>query len=140
LFGKAINMTFSCRNPHTAGNRGFAKTGSASATDSYCRAAGLLEELGEILGLITESARRSEKSAVIRNRTIARNLLDALDEELKFELAGDLSQTLRIIYCEAAKRIRLEELEAYIERMESAREMILEIEKAWGEIAGPSRS
>jgi hypothetical protein len=38
------------------------------------------------------------------------------------------------MFNEAAKRIQLEGMEAYVERIESAREMILEIEKAWTKI------
>lgn len=127
-------MTFPCRNQRTTGDRNFVKASGASATDPYGLVAGRLEELGETLGLIIESARRGEDMHVFQYRASARNILSSLDKELNFELAGDLSQTLRVMYNEAAKRIRLEGMEACVERIESAREMILEIEKAWTKI------
>jgi len=127
-------MTFPCRNHPTTNSRDFVKTGNVSAPDPYGRVAGLLEELGETLGLIIKSARRGEDMHVFQYRASARHILSGLDKELNFELAGDLSQTLRVMYKEAAMRIQLEGMEAYVERIESAREMILEIEKAWTKI------
>lgn len=127
-------MTYPCRNHRTTGSRDFAKPSNDSAADPYGQIAGLLEELGETLGLIIKSARCGEDMQVFQYRASARNILSGLDKELNFELAGDLSQTLRVMYNEAAKRIQLEGMEAYVERIESAREMILEIEKAWTKI------
>lgn len=91
----------------------------------------LLEELGETLSLIVASARRGEELHVSQYRASARDILGGLDRELNFELAGEFSQTLRVMYNEAAKRIRQDGLEACVERIESAREMIHEIEKVW---------
>ena len=94
----------------------------------------LLEELAHTLGLITDSARRGEDLLVSQYQENASKILGGLDRELEFDLAGDLSETLRILYNEAAKRIRMEDMEACIERIESAHEMIREIEKAWAGI------
>ncbi|NRD90134.1 hypothetical protein C8024_12685 [Sphingopyxis sp. BSNA05] len=127
-------MTFPCRNHRTTRRRNFVKASQATKTGPHGRVAGLLEELGETLGLIIESARRGEDLHIFQYKASARDILVGLDRELNFELAGDLSQTLRVMYNEAAKRIQLDGMEAYVERIESAREMILEIEKAWTEI------
>lgn len=112
----------------------YVETNRSLTSDSRAVVGALLEELAHTLGLITDSARRGEDLLVSQYRETASKILGGLDRELEFDLAGDLSETLRILYNEAAKRIRMEDMEACIERIESAHEMIREIEKAWAGI------
>jgi len=127
-------MTFQSRNLGTLNYRSFTKESRALSAASHGLVAVLFEELGEMLDLIIESDRRGEEARLFQYWTNARAILSGLDKELNFEVAGDLAQTLRIIYTEAAERIQLEGRDACVERIESAREMIHEIEKAWIEI------
>ncbi len=94
----------------------------------------LFEELGETLDLIITSAQHGEEARLFEYRANAQAILSGLDKKLNFEVAGDLAQTLRLIYVEAAKRIQHEGKESCVERIESAREMISEVEKAWTKI------
>ena len=68
-------------------------------------------------------------------RAKALTILNGLDESLNFDEAGDLAQTLHAIYSEAARRIQAKVGPSLVERVESAREMLHEIEKAWMAIA-----
>jgi flagellin-specific chaperone FliS len=108
---------------------------SALPTDSRELVAQLFEQLGDTLNLMIESARRGPSSHIFHYRAKALAILGGLDDVLNFESAGDLAQTLRIIYGEATKRIELDNDDSCVERVESAREMILEIRKAWAAIA-----
>jgi flagellin-specific chaperone FliS len=126
-------MTFQSRKLGVLNYRSFAKESRASSATTYGLVAVLFEELGETLNLIIESVRRGEDTRLFQCWANARAILSGLDKELNFEVAGDLAQTLRIIYTEAAKRIQWEGRELCVERIESAREMIQEIEKAWTE-------
>ncbi len=105
------------------------------AADPYELVAVLFDELRETLDLMIESARRDDDARIYKYRGKALAILGGLDESLNFEAAGDLAQTLHIVYTEAAKRIQMDGKESCIERVESAREMIHEIEKAWESIA-----
>lgn len=127
-------MTFQSRNRRTASYQPDDKASRALPTPPYSLVAVLFEELGETLNLIIESARRGEDARLFQYRANARAILSGLDKELNFDAAGDLAQTLRIIYTEAAKRIQVEGRETCVERIESAQEMFQQIEKAWNEI------
>ncbi len=105
------------------------------AADPYELVAVLFDELRETLDMMIESARRDEDARIYQYRGKALAILGGLDEALDFEAAGDLAQTLHIVYAEAAKRIQMDGKESCVERIESAREMIHEIEKAWTSIA-----
>ena len=105
------------------------------AADPYELVAMLFEELRDTLDLMIDSARRGDDARIFRYRAKALAILGGLDESLNFEVAGDLAQTLHVIYSEAAKRIQMDGPDSRIERVESAREMIHEIEKAWTAIA-----
>ena len=108
------------------------------AANPYKLVAVLFEELRDTLNLMIESARRNDDARMFQYRAKSLAILSGLDESLNFEVAGELAQTLHIIYTEAAKRIQSETRESLIERVESAREMIHEIEKAWAAIAIPN--
>ncbi|ASK87024.1 flagellar export chaperone FliS [Sphingorhabdus sp. SMR4y] len=127
-------MTIPCRSRQVSDLAKHVKTNRSLTSDPRAVVGALLEELAHTLGLITDSARRGEDLLVSQYQENASKILGGLDRELEFDLAGDLSETLRILYNEAAKRIRMEDMEACIERIESAREMIREIEKAWAGI------
>tara|TARA_R110002124_G_scaffold68011_9_gene184401 strand:- start:1403 stop:1798 length:396 start_codon:yes stop_codon:yes gene_type:complete len=100
----------------------------------YFPVAILFEELGKALNLIIESAKSGEDARRLPYQANAQAILIDLGKELDFEAAGDLAQTLRILYSEAAKRIQLEGGASRIERIESAQEMIHEIKKTWTEM------
>ena len=105
-----------------------------SATGSDDLIASLFTDLHHALDMMIASARSGADDGLVQYRARATSILAALDEKLNFEVAGELAQTLRIIYAEAAKRIQLETSELCVERVESAREMIGEIEKTWNGI------
>lgn len=129
-------MTFQSRIQRASSYQSVAKDSRVFAADPYELVAVLFEELRETLNLMIESAKRGDDARIFRYRAKALAIIDGLDESLNFEAAGDLAQTLHIIYTEAAKRIQMDGRESCVERVESAREMIHEIEKAWTAI-GP---
>lgn len=105
------------------------------SANPYDLVAVLFSELRDSLDLMIENARRNDKARVFECRAKALSILNGLDESLDFDAAGDLAQTLHTIYTEAARRIQAEIGVSFIERVESAREMLYEIEKAWIAIA-----
>ncbi|AMO72150.1 flagellar export chaperone FliS [Sphingorhabdus sp. M41] len=127
-------MTFQARKNRNSNCQTDRKEGRALATPPYSLVAVLFKELGETLDLIIVSARRGEGARLFQYRANARAILSGLDKELNFDAAGELAQTLRIIYTEAAKRIQVEGRETCVERIESAREMFQQIEKTWNDI------
>ena len=128
-------MTFQSRIQRTSSYKSVAKESRVLAADPYELVAVLFEELRETLDSMIESARRGDDGRVYQYRAKALAILNGLDESLNFEEAGDLAQTLHIIYAEAAMRIQMEGRDSIVERVESAREMIHEVEKAWMAIA-----
>lgn len=128
-------MVFQSRIQRASSYQSVAKESRVLAADPYELVAVLFEELRDTLNLMIESARRGNDAKMYQYRGKALAILGGLDESLNFDVAGDLSQTLHIIYTEAAKRIQTEGRESCVERVESAREMIHEIEKAWTAIA-----
>ncbi|WP_417593935.1 flagellar export chaperone FliS [Parasphingorhabdus sp.] len=128
-------MTFQSRIQRASSYQSVAKESRVLAADPYELVAVLFDELRETLDLMIESARRDDDARIYKYRGKALAILGGLDESLNFEAAGDLAQTLHIVYTEAAKRIQMDGKESCIERVESAREMIHEIEKAWESIA-----
>ncbi|MEH6716667.1 flagellar export chaperone FliS [Parasphingorhabdus flavimaris] len=128
-------MTFQSRIQRASSYQSVAKDSRVLAADPYELVAMLFEELRETLDLMIDSARRGDDARIFRYRAKALAILGGLDESLNFEVAGDLAQTLHVIYSEAAKRIQMDGPDSRIERVESAREMIHEIEKAWTAIA-----
>ncbi|MGB5483172.1 flagellar export chaperone FliS [Parasphingorhabdus sp.] len=128
-------MTLQSRIQRASSYQSVATDSRVLAADPYELVAVLFEELRDTLNLMIESARRGDDARIFRYRAKALAILGGLDESLNFDAAGDLAQTLHIIYAEAAKRIQMEGRESCVERVESAREMIHEIEKAWTAIA-----
>tara|TARA_R110002124_G_scaffold72613_5_gene194347 strand:- start:2177 stop:2572 length:396 start_codon:yes stop_codon:yes gene_type:complete len=128
-------MTFQSRIQRASSYQSVAKDSRVLAADPYELVAMLFEELRDTLDLMIDSARRGDDARIFRYRAKALAILGGLDESLNFEVAGDLAQTLHVIYSEAAKRIQMDGPDSRIERVESAREMIHEIEKAWTAIA-----
>ena len=128
-------MTFQSRIQRASRYQSVAKDSRVLAADPYELVAMLFEELRDTLDLMIDSARRGDDARIFRYRAKALAILGGLDESLNFEVAGDLAQTLHVIYSEAAKRIQMDGPDSRIERVESAREMIHEIEKAWTAIA-----
>ena len=128
-------MTFQSRIQRSSSYQSVAKDSRVFAADPYELVAVLFEELRDTLDLMIDSARREDDARIFRYRAKALAILNGLDESLNFEVAGDLAQTLHVIDSEAAKRIQMDGRESRVERVESAREMIHEIEKAWTAIA-----
>ncbi|MGB5723428.1 MAG: flagellar export chaperone FliS [Parasphingorhabdus sp.] len=128
-------MTLQSRIQRASSYQSVATDSRVLAADPYELVAVLFEELRDTLNLMIESARHGDDARIFRYRAKALAILGGLDESLNFDAAGDLAQTLHIIYAEAAKRIQMEGRESCVERVESAREMIHEIEKAWTAIA-----
>ena len=128
-------MTFHSRVQRASSYQSVAKDSRVLAADPYELVAVLFEELRDTLDLMIDSARRGDDARIFRYRAKALAILGGLDESLNFDAAGDLAQTLHIIYTEAAKRIQMDGRESRVERIESAREMIHEIENAWTAIA-----
>lgn len=128
-------MTFQSRIQRASSYQSVAKESRVLAANPYELVAVLFEELRDTLNLMIESARRNDDARMFQYRAKSLAILSGLDESLNFDVAGELAQTLHIIYTEAAKRIQSETRESLIERVESAREMIHEIEKAWTAIA-----
>lgn len=128
-------MAFQSRIQRASSYQSVAKESRVLAADPYELVAVLFEELRDTLNMMIESARRGDDARIFQYRAKALAILSGLDESLNFDVAGDLAQTLHIIYTEAAKRIQMEGRDSSVERIESAREMIHEIEKAWTAIA-----
>ncbi|WP_339827533.1 flagellar export chaperone FliS [uncultured Parasphingorhabdus sp.] len=133
--GKPQNMTFQSRIQRASSYQSIAKESRVLAADPYELVAVLFDELRETLDLMIGSARRGDDARMFQHRGKALAILSGLDESLNLEMAGDLAHTLHLIYSEAAKRIQMDGKESCVERIESAREMIHEIEKAWTAIA-----
>jgi len=131
-------MTFQSRIQRASSYQSVAKESRVLAANPYELVAVLFEELRDTLNLMIDSARRNDDARMFQYRAKSLAILSGLDESLNFEVAGELAQTLHIIYTEEAKRIQSETRESLIERVESAREMIHEIEKAWAAIAIPN--
>lgn len=126
-------------NHKTVGSyRTVGKESRVLAANSYELVIILFEELGDTLSMMVESARRNDQPRMFEYRAKALAILNGLDGSLDFDVAGDLAQTLHSIYVEAAKRIQSEQGESLIERVESAKEMLHEIEKSWKSIAPAS--
>ncbi|WP_339691617.1 flagellar export chaperone FliS [uncultured Parasphingorhabdus sp.] len=128
-------MTVQSRIQRASSYQSIAKESRVLAADPYELVAVLFEELRETLDQMIGSARRGDDARMYQHRGKALAIINGLDESLNFDVAGDLAQTLHIIYSEAAKRIQMDGRETCVERVESAREMIHEIEKAWTAIA-----
>ena len=91
----------------------------------------LFAELRQSLDLMIENIHRRDDGRTFQHRARALSILGGLDEALDFEAAGDLAQTLHSIYAEASRRIQSDNGPALVEKVQSAREMLFEIEKAW---------
>jgi flagellar protein FliS len=124
-------MTFQSNIRRASSYKSIHKNSRVLSADPYDLVAVLFAELRDSLDLMIESARRNDKGRMFECRAKALSILNGLDESLDFEAAGDLAQTLHTIYAEAARRIQADIGVSFIERVESAREMLHEIEKAW---------
>ncbi|GAB5486452.1 MAG: hypothetical protein Pars2KO_00220 [Parasphingorhabdus sp.] len=131
-------MTFQSNIKRTSSYQSIAKDSRVLSANPYDLIAVLFSELRENLDLMIESAKRKDNGKMFEFRAKALTILNGLDESLNFEDAGELAQTLHTIYVEAAKRIQAKVGPSLIERVESARELLYEIEKAWMAIA-PAR-
>ncbi|QTD55467.1 flagellar export chaperone FliS [Parasphingorhabdus cellanae] len=128
-------MTFQSNIRRASSYKSIQKNSNVLSANPYDLVAVLFAELRDSLDLMIESARRNDKGRMFECRAKALSILNGLDESLDFDAAGDLAQTLHTIYVEAARRIQAEIDVSFIERVESAREMLHEIEKAWMAIA-----
>ena len=128
-------MTFQSNIRRTSSYQSIAKESRVLSADPYELVAVLFAELRENLDMMIESARRQDSGKMFEFRAKALAILNGLDESLNFEVTGDLAQTLHTIYTEAARRIQAEVGASLVEKVESAREMLHEIEKAWMAIA-----
>lgn len=128
-------MTFQSRIQGAASYKSVAKESRVLSATPYDLVTILFAELRDTLNLMVESARRNDHGKMFEHRAKALGILNGLDESLDFAAAGELAQTLHSIYSEAARRIQAEPGESLIERVESAREMLHEIEKAWVSIS-----
>jgi len=128
-------MTFQSNIRRTSNYRSIEKNSRVLSANPYDLVAVLFAELRDSLDLMIESARRNDHGKMFQFRAKALGILNGLDESLDFEAAGELAQTLHAIYAEAGRRIQAEVGVSFIERTESAREMLHEIEKAWLAIA-----
>ncbi len=124
-------MTFQSNIRRTSSYQSIAQDSRVLSANPYDLIAVLFSELRDNLDLMIESAKRNDSGKTFEFRAKALTILNGLDESLNFEDAGDLAQTLHTIYTEAAKRIQANVGPSLIERVESAREMLHEIEKAW---------
>ena len=132
-------MTFQSNIRRASSYQSIAKDSRVLSANPYELVAVLFSELRDNLDLMIASARRNDNGKMFKYRAKALTILNGLDESLNFEVAGDLAQTLHAIYTEAARRIQVEVGDMLIERVESAREMLHEIEKAWMAIS-PART
>ncbi len=128
-------MTFQSNIRRASSYQSIDKNSRVLSANPYDLVAVLFAELRDSLDLMIESARRNDHAKMFESRARALGILNGLDESLDFEAAGDLAQTLHAIYTEAGRRIQAEIGVSFIERAESAREMLHEIEKAWLAIA-----
>ncbi len=128
-------MTFQSNIRRASSYKSIQKDSRVLSANPYDLVAVLFSELRDSLDLMIENARRNDRARVFECRAKALSILNGLDESLDFDAAGDLAQTLHTIYTEAARRIQAEIGVSFIERVESAREMLYEIEKAWMAIA-----
>lgn len=128
-------MTFQSNIRRASSYQSVQKNSHVLAANPYDLVAILFAELRDSLDLMIESARRKDHGRMFEFRAKALGILNGLDESLDFEAAGDLAQTLHSIYTEAARRIQADIGVSFIERAESAREMLHEIEKSWMAIA-----
>jgi len=124
-------MTFQSNIRHASSYRSIEKNSRVLSANPYDLVAVLFAELRDSLDVMIESARRNDHGKMFEFRAKALGILNGLDESLDFDAAGDLAQTLHTIYREAGRRIQAEIGVSFIERAESAREMLYEIEKAW---------
>lgn len=128
-------MTFQSNIRRASSYQSIEKDSRVLSANPYDLIAVLFGELRDNLDLMIESAKRNDNGKMFEFRAKALTILNGLDESLDFEVAGDLAQTLHTIYTEAAKRIQADIGPTLIERVESAREMLHEIEKAWKSIS-----
>lgn len=128
-------MTFQSNIRRASSYQSIQKNSRVLSANPYDLVAVLFAELRDSLDVMIESARRNDHGKMFEYRARALGILNGLDESLDFEAAGDLAQTLHAIYTEAGRRIQAEIGASFIERAESAREMLHEIEKAWLAIA-----
>lgn len=128
-------MTFQSNIRRASSYKSVAKNSRILSATPHDLIAVLFAELRDSLDLMIENARRNDQGKMFEYRAKALSIINGLDESLDFEAAGDLAQTLHQIYAEAARRIQSEIGASFIEKAESAREMLHEIEKAWLSIA-----
>tara|TARA_R110000772_G_scaffold31902_14_gene78438 strand:+ start:305 stop:700 length:396 start_codon:yes stop_codon:yes gene_type:complete len=128
-------MTFQSNIRRASSYQSVQKNSRVLSANPYDLVAILFSELRDNLDLMIESARRNDHGKLFEFRAKALSILNGLDESLDFQSAGDLAQTLHSIYTEAGRRIQAEVGASFIQRAESAREMLHEIEKAWMAIA-----
>ena len=125
-------MTFQSNIRRASSYKSVAKNSRILSATPHDLIAVLFAELRDSLDLMIENARRKDQGKMFEYRAKALSILNGLDESLDFEAAGDLAQTLHQIY---ARRIQADIGASFIEKAESAREMLHEIEKAWLSIA-----
>ncbi len=128
-------MTFQSNIRRASSYQSIEKDSRVLSANPYDLIAVLFSELRDNLDLMIESAKRNDSGKMFEFLAKALTILNGLDESLDFEVAADLAQTLHTIYTEAAKRIQADIGPTLIERVESAREMLHEIEKAWKSIS-----
>ncbi|MEH6756234.1 MAG: flagellar export chaperone FliS [Parasphingorhabdus sp.] len=128
-------MTFQSNIRRSSSYQSVQKNSHVLSANPYDLVAILFSELRDNLDLMIESARRKDHGKLFEFRAKALSILNGLDESLDFQSAGELAQTLHSIYTEAGRRIQAEVGASFIQRVESAREMLHEIEKAWMAIA-----
>ena len=133
-------MTFQSNIRRTSSYKTIAKNSRVLSANPHELVAVLFAELRDSLDIMIENARRKNHGKMFEFRAKALGILNGLDESLNFEAAGDLAQTLHSIYVEAGRRIQSEIGASFIEKAESAREMLHEIEKAWLAIAPGSEA
>lgn len=124
-------MTFQSNIRRASSYQSVAKESRVLSATPYELVTVLFSELRGNLDLMIESAKRGDNGKMFEFRARALAILNGLDESLNFDVAGDLAQTLHTIYTEAAARIQAEVGDSLIQKVESAREMLHEIEKAW---------
>ncbi|WP_109357456.1 flagellar export chaperone FliS [Sphingorhabdus sp. EL138] len=128
-------MTFQSNIRRTSSYQSVQKNSHVLSANPYDLVSILFAELRDSLDAMIESAKRNDHGKMFEFRAKALGILNGLDESLDFEAAGDLAQTLHTIYREAGRRIQAEVGVSFIEKAESAREMLHEIEKSWLAIA-----
>ncbi|MEP3227130.1 MAG: flagellar export chaperone FliS [Parasphingorhabdus sp.] len=124
-------MTFQTNVRRATSYQSIEKNSRVLSANPYDLVSVLFAELRDSLDVMIESARRNDHGKMFQYRAKALAILNGLDEALDFEAAGELAQTLHTIYREAGRRIQADIGVSFIEKAESAREMLHEIEKAW---------